>query len=49
MKTIDDIKLFLFNSDYDRLKEAMDDYDINSFDSSGNNILHFYLLQKFPQ
>ena len=45
MKTIEDIRLLLFNSDYESLKEARDDYDINSIDSSGNNILHFYLLQ----
>jgi ankyrin repeat protein len=44
MATIEEVKLTLINSDYDALKEALNDFDINSFDSSGNNILHHYLL-----
>lgn len=43
MKTIEEIKLLLLNSNYEILKEALNDYDINSFDSNGNNILHYYI------
>ncbi|AWG25833.1 ankyrin repeat domain-containing protein [Flavobacterium kingsejongi] len=43
MKTIEEIKLLLLNSDYESLKESLNDYDINSFDTNGNNILHYYI------
>lgn len=44
MKTIEEIESILINSDYESLKQSLNDYDINSYDSNGNNILHYYLL-----
>jgi uncharacterized protein len=43
MATIEEVKRVLINSDYEALNEALNDFDINSFDSSGNNILHYYV------
>lgn len=43
MKTIEEIKLELLNLNYEVLKEEINDFDINSFDSNGNNILHYYI------
>ncbi|CAA0160575.1 conserved hypothetical protein [Tenacibaculum maritimum] len=44
MNTTEEIESILINSNFETLKEALSDYNINSFDSNGNNILHYYLL-----
>jgi ankyrin repeat protein len=40
---IDDLKLVLLNSDLSALEAALIDFDINSFDKNGNNILHYFV------
>jgi uncharacterized protein len=43
MKTIEDIKNALLSSNFEVLKEVINEYNINEIDSSGDNILHYYI------
>lgn len=44
MEKIEKIENALINSEFKKFYEMMVDYHINSFDSNGNNILHYFLL-----
>lgn len=45
MNTIDNIKEILLKSDFNKLKESLNNYNINEHDKFGNNILHYYITQ----
>lgn len=46
MKTFEEMKVKLVNGDINFLKENLIDYDVNQFDNYGNNILHYYILNR---
>ena len=43
---IEEIKNKLLNGDIFSIKESMIDYDVNQFDNYGNNVLHYYILNR---
>jgi hypothetical protein len=43
MNTIEEIKKILIESDFDKLENALNGYNIHEHDKFGNNILHYYL------
>lgn len=44
MRTIEEMKLELLNSNSDNFIQALTDYDINSKDKYGSNLLHYYIM-----
>ena len=44
MRTIEDMKLELLSDDSNRFIQALIDYDINSKDKYGSNLLHYYIM-----
>lgn len=44
MKTIEELKLELLNSNWDNFINALIDYDVNSKDKYGSNLLHYYIM-----
>lgn len=44
MKTIEELKLELLNSNWDHFINALIDYDVNSKDKYGSNLLHYYIM-----
>jgi uncharacterized protein len=45
MINIESLKLILLKSDFEELQKALEDYNINEVDNSGNNILHYYIKE----
>ena len=43
MKSIEDMKTILVDGTIEEFLDALNQYDINSKDSFGNNILHYYI------
>lgn len=43
MKNIEEVKLLLLERKINSFESILNDYDVNSFDSHGNNILHYYV------
>lgn len=44
MKTIDDLKIVLIDSNLNVILETLDTFNVNEQDKFGSNILHYYLI-----
>ena len=44
MKTIEDMKLELLSDNSNKFMQTLIDYDINSKDKYGSNLLHYYIM-----